>query len=115
MVLLNGVPDYQLNGEQCVNGITEDGIIFKSETCGIKFSHNNWQEKQMIKIMGQTDQVVNVADRIVLLRLYNSDEVTPVERILYWKNIHLPDIKVLFCISVQHSETFSIKNSTYRN
>ncbi|XP_052076398.1 von Willebrand factor D and EGF domain-containing protein-like [Mytilus californianus] len=94
LVLLNGVPDYQLNGEECINGITKDGLIFKSETCGIKFSHSNWQEKQMIKILGQTDQIVNIEDRIVLLRLYNSDEVEPIEPISYWKNIHLPDIKV---------------------
>lgn len=103
LVLLNGVPDYQLNGEECINGITKDGIIFNSETCGIKFSHSNWQEKQIIKIMGQTDLVVNVADRIVLLRLYNSDEVEP--RTLYWKNIHLPDIKVKYCFSCSSPTT----------
>jgi hypothetical protein len=45
--------------------------------------------------MGQTDQLVNIKDRIVFLRLYNSDEVTPIQDLLYWKNIHLPDIKVI--------------------
>jgi hypothetical protein len=48
-----------------------------------------WREKQIVKIMGQTDQLVNIKDRIVFLRLYNSDEVTPIQDLLYWKNIHL--------------------------
>lgn len=96
LVLLNGVPSYQTNGKQCRNGISDDGLIFNSETCGIKFSHADWREKQIVKIMGQTDQLVNIKDRIVFLRLYNSDEVTPIQDLLYWKNIHLPDIKVIW-------------------
>ncbi|CAC5390509.1 unnamed protein product [Mytilus coruscus] len=109
LVLLNGVPDYQLNDKKCKNGITQDGVIFKSETCGIKFSHSNWQKKQMIKIMGQTDQLINVRDRIVFLRLYNSDEVTPLEEIIYWKNIHLPDIKVY----VKDADVVTLGRSCY--
>ena len=95
LVLLNGVPTYQTNGKQCRNGISDDGLVFNSETCGIKFSHADWREKQIVKITGQTDQLVNIKDRIVFLRLYNSDEVTPIQDLLYWKNIHLPDIKVI--------------------
>ncbi|VDI60923.1 Hypothetical predicted protein [Mytilus galloprovincialis] len=94
LVLLNGVPDYQGDGEKCANGITEDGLIFNSQLCGIKFSHSNWQEKQVIKIVGQIDQLVNVKDRIVFLRLYNTKDILPNEPIWYWKYIHLPDIKV---------------------
>lgn len=49
---------------------------------------------------GQTDQLVNIKDRIVFLRLYNSDEVTPIQDLLYWKNIHLPDIKVIYIYDI---------------
>lgn len=94
LILLTGIPSYQKN-DQCANGIKDNGIIFQSETCGIKFAHNNWNQKQIITIIGQTDQVINNKDRIVFLRLYNSDEVTPNKDLIYWKNIHLPDIKAV--------------------
>ncbi|XP_076072003.1 uncharacterized protein LOC143043707 [Mytilus galloprovincialis] len=94
-MLVNALPAYQKDGKQCVDGITKDGLIFKSERCGITFSHSNWQQKQVIKIFGQIDQLVNVKDRIVFLRLYNDEDIVhPNEPIWYWKNIHLPDIKV---------------------
>ncbi|CAG2217339.1 unnamed protein product [Mytilus edulis] len=109
LVLLNGVPDYQVNEEECVNGITADGIVFISDLCGIKFSHSNWKEKQTIKIFGQTDQLVNVQDRIIFLRLYNGDKVEPSDPILYWKNIHLPDIKVY----VKDADVLTLGKSCY--
>ena len=94
LVLLNGIPSYQTENDQCVNGISNDGINFESESCGVKFSHANWQEPQVVKINGQSDLLVNINDRIVFLRLYNADDVTPITDLIYWKNIHLPDIKV---------------------
>lgn len=106
-MLVNGLPAYQNDGKQCVNGITKDGLIFKSEQCGITFSHSNWQQKQVIKIFGQIDQLVNVKDRIVFLRLYNDEGlVSPNEPIWYWKNIHLPDIKV--CIFPVHIHVYNM-------
>lgn len=115
LVILNGVPDYQhdqVNEEKCVNGKTVDGIVFKPDRCGIKFSHSNWKEKQTIKIFGQTDQLVNVQDRIIFLRLYNADDVAPTDPILYWKNIHLPDIKVCN-YSIQHFQYFNVIRSLF--
>jgi hypothetical protein len=94
LVLLNGIPSYQTANDQCVNGISKDGIIFYSESCGVKFSHANWQDQQVVKINGQSDLQVNINDRIVFLRLYNADDVTPITDVIYWKNIHLSDIKV---------------------
>ena len=92
LILLNGIPSYQTDDKQCVNGISKGGIIFESKLCGVKFSHANWQEPQVVKINGQSDLQVNINDRIVFLRLYNSDAVKP--NTIYWSNIHLPDIKV---------------------
>jgi hypothetical protein len=94
LVLLNGIPSYQTENDPCLNGISKDGIIFESESCGVKFSYANWQEPQVVKINGQSDLLVNINDRIVFLRLYNADDVTPITDLIYWKNIHLPDIKV---------------------
>jgi hypothetical protein len=65
---------------------------FESESCGVKFSHATWQDQQVVTINGQSDLLVNINDRIVFLRLYNSDAVEPNTK--YWSNIHLPDIKV---------------------
>ena len=92
LVLLNGIPKYQKYNYKCVNGVSNDGIIFESQFCGVKFSHANWQEPQVVKINGQSDLQVNINDRIVFLRLYNSIAVKP--NTIYWSNIHLPDIKV---------------------
>ena len=94
LVLLNGIPSYQTENDQCVNGISNDGIIFESESCGVKFSHATRQDQQVVKINGQSDLLVNINDRIVFLRLFNADDVTPITDLIYWKNIHLPDIKV---------------------
>jgi hypothetical protein len=46
---------YQTENDSCLNGISKDGIIFESESCGVKFSHANWQEPQVVKINGQSD------------------------------------------------------------
>lgn len=92
LVLFNGIPSYQTENDPCVNGISKDGIIFKSESCGVKFSHATWQDQQVLNINGQSDLQVNINDRIVFLRLYNADAVKP--NTIYWSNIHLPDIKV---------------------
>ncbi|CAC5377862.1 unnamed protein product [Mytilus coruscus] len=92
LVLLNGVPDYQTKG--CTNGVTKDGLVFTSDYCGIKFSHSNWQDPQIIKIMGQIDQLANIEDRLIFLRLYNADKVAAKGPLIYWKNIHTTDIKI---------------------
>lgn len=96
LVLLNGIPSYQNENVPCENGISKDGIIFESELCGIRFSHANWQEPQVVKINGQSDLLVNINDRIVFLRLYNADNVKPIKDLMYWRNIHLHDIKVWY-------------------
>lgn len=96
LVLSNGIPSYQKENDQCVNGISKDGIIFESKSCGVRFSHATWQEPQVVKINGQSDLLVNINDRIVFLRLYNSDKVKPIKDLMYWSNIHLPDIKVWY-------------------
>ena len=62
LVLLNGTPSYQTENDQCVNGISKDGIIFESESCGVKFSHATWQDQQVVKINGQSDLQVNIND-----------------------------------------------------
>ena len=92
LVLFNGIPLYQTDKKLCANKISKDGIIFESESCGVKFSHATWQDQQVVTINGQSDLLVNINDRIVFLRLYNADAVEPNTK--YWSNIHLPDIKV---------------------
>lgn len=92
LVLLNGVPDYQTKG--CTNGITKDGLVFTTDYCGIKFSHSNWQDPQLINITGQIDQLANIEDRLINLRLYNADTVAAKGPLGYWINYHTTDIKV---------------------
>ena len=94
LVLVNWIPSYQTEHDQCVNGISKYGIIFESESCAVKFSHATWQDQQVVQINGQSDLQVNINDIIEFLRLYNSDDVTPIADVIYWSNIHLPDIKV---------------------
>ncbi|XP_063416202.1 uncharacterized protein LOC134697845 [Mytilus trossulus] len=92
LVLLNGVPDYQTKG--CTNGITKDGLVFTTDYCGIKFAHSNWQDPQLINITGQIDQLANIEDRLINLRLYNADTVAAKGSLSYWRNYHTTDIKI---------------------
>lgn len=108
LVLLNGIPGYQNDVQQCTNGISANGIVFQAETCGIKFSYRRWNETQVIKITGQPDQLVNNKNRLAIIRLYNSNEVWPqANALFYWKNIHLPDIKVTIEVEIIESLVIS--------
>ena len=66
-VLLNGIPSYQAENDQCVNSICKDGILFESYSCGLKFPHATWQDQQVVRINGQSDLKVNINDSIVMM------------------------------------------------
>ncbi|CAC5389963.1 unnamed protein product [Mytilus coruscus] len=93
--LLNGIPQYQIDKDKCKNGIKDDGLKFTSQYCGIHFNHLDWKTKKYIEVWGISDGIINDGVRLSVLRLYNPDNLKPSKSLQYWKNIHLPDIKVL--------------------
>ena len=94
--LVTGIPKYQTDDEKCKNGISDDGLIFNSQYCGIRFSHTDWNKTIYVELKGAADGTVNIKNRIVFLRLYNNATILePNKDTLYmWNSIHLPDIKV---------------------
>lgn len=97
--LLTGIPKYQTDqtdNKGCIDGISDDGLIFDSQYCGIEFTHTDWDKTVNVELTGASDDIVNIKDRIVFLRLYNNPKILePNRNVLYmWNGIHLPDIKV---------------------
>jgi hypothetical protein len=68
----------------------------------VKLPRAAWQDQQVVKINGQSDLLVNINDRIVFLRLYNADDVTPITDLIYWKKM-IPSLEMPF----KH-ESFSV-------
>ncbi|XP_071123992.1 uncharacterized protein [Mytilus edulis] len=94
--LLNGVPNYQTDGSFCKNGISDEGLVFNSEQCGIAFNYANWTETQYVHVTGASNGQINSGDSIVYLRLFNDpDHVLPSSSLKVWTGIHLIDIKVV--------------------
>lgn len=93
--LLNGIPQYQIDKDECKNGIKDDGLKFTSKYCGIHFNHLDWKTKKYIEVWGISDGMINIGNRFSVLRLYNPDNLKPSKSLQYWTNIHLPDIKVI--------------------
>lgn len=93
------MPTYQKDESYCKNGVSNEGLIFQSEQCGIVFTHANWKETQYIRVTGASDGQINIADNIVYLRLFNDPEhVRPyLDSLKVWTGIHLTDIKVRIC------------------
>jgi hypothetical protein len=94
--LLTGIPQYQTDGEKCKDGISDDGLIFNSQYCDIRFNHTDWDKTIYVELIGASDGTINIKNRIVFLRLYNDPTILePNKDALYmWNGIHLPDIKV---------------------
>jgi hypothetical protein len=49
--LLTGIPQYQTDGEKCKDGISDDGLIFNSQYCGIEFTHTDWDTHESFSIL----------------------------------------------------------------
>lgn len=98
--LLNGIPIYQADGGECVNGIKKDGVKFTSQLCGIHFNHLDWTITKYITVWGESDGMINFEKyRLSFIRLYNDDTIVkPRGYLEYWTKIHLPDIKVFIPI-----------------
>lgn len=95
--LLTGIPGYQKSpSTQCQNGISDSGLIFDYQYCGISFNYSHWDETKYLKLTGAADNLVNRKDRLVLLRLYNEvRRVQPNKDSLFmWNGTILSDIKV---------------------
>lgn len=93
--LLAGIPNYQTNPSQCNNEITDSGLVFENHLCGIAFSYDNWNETKYLQLYGAVDNKINIKDRIVFLRLYNPLISNANASLFMWRNIVLPDVKVL--------------------
>lgn len=110
--LLTGIPQYQTDDQKCKDGISDDGLIFNTQYCGIEFTHTDWDKTVNVELTGSSDDIVNIKDRIVFLRLYNNpNKVEPNRNALYmWNGIHLPDIKVSHILinTLIHTTKFNI-------
>ncbi|VDH89919.1 Hypothetical predicted protein, partial [Mytilus galloprovincialis] len=95
--LLNAVPTYQTDGSYCKNGISAEGLVFRSEQCGIVFTFKNWTATQYVHVTGASDGQITIDDNIIFLRLFNDPTRTrPLKDSLkVWTGIHLIDIKVV--------------------
>ncbi|XP_076070432.1 von Willebrand factor D and EGF domain-containing protein-like isoform X1 [Mytilus galloprovincialis] len=102
--LLAGIPNYQTRPSQCNNEITDSGLVFENQLCGIAFSYDNWNETQHLQLYGAVDNKINIKDRIVFLRLYNPLISQANASLFMWRNIVLPDVKVTIRDSEQETD-----------
>jgi hypothetical protein len=77
--------------------LTDDALAFKTQHCGIYFSHRDYATPQIIHVTGAADRMINLDDRLAVLQLYHdaSPIHTKVAELQLWNGIMLPELKVI--------------------
>jgi hypothetical protein len=76
----------------CLINIASKNVVFKAELCGIKLSTLDWNETKYLKVYGFSDGIYNHQDRSTYIQL-STTTITTLNDI--WKDIQIPDIKVV--------------------
>ena len=85
-------PEHDDMPSSCVNNIVSRDVVFKAEFCGITLSTLVWNETNYLKVYGFSDGMYNQQDRSTYIQL-STTTVTTLNDI--WKDIQIPDIKVV--------------------
>ena len=85
-------PKHDDKPSSCVNNIISKDVVFKAEFCGIKLSTVDWNEPKYLQVYGFSDGIYNQQDRSTYIQL-STTTITTLNDI--WKDIHIPDIKVV--------------------
>ena len=68
-------------------------MVFKTQSCGVTFSANNWEMPVNLIVTGYIDNVYNTGDRTAHIRLkiteHSSTGLSGV-----WDTVNIPDIQV---------------------
>ncbi|XP_069119363.1 von Willebrand factor D and EGF domain-containing protein-like [Argopecten irradians] len=71
------ITSMESSGSHCsAGGLTNEPIVFGDISCGLQFSHSNWQSAQVVRVYGTSDNIVNVLDREVEVRFKAEETVT---------------------------------------
>jgi hypothetical protein len=84
-------PKYQPTPDTCETVQTNDPILFDENQCGITIFSGTWRDSKSLKVSGNIDNLINLADRDIFIRLGILGESEFSEA---WQNTTIPDIKV---------------------
>ncbi|XP_062592496.1 von Willebrand factor D and EGF domain-containing protein-like [Saccostrea cucullata] len=76
---------------QCVNGLSNNGVAFKDNPCGVTFGYKD--KTTSISVTGYIDGMVNFRERKSTLKI--SSTRNPVDSTGIWNGIKIPDITVI--------------------
>ena len=95
--LVTGVPSYHSDPNSCQGSLTDNALVFKSQKCGIYFSHHDYTTTQIIHVTGAADNMINFNDRLAVLQIYHdaSKTNTNIPELHLWNGIMLPELKVI--------------------
>ncbi|XP_056022076.1 uncharacterized protein LOC125649695 [Ostrea edulis] len=85
-------PKYQPTRETCETVQITDPILFENNQCGISISSRSWRESKSLTVTGNVDNLINVADRDIFIRLGILGESGDLSDA--WHNTTVPDIKI---------------------
>jgi hypothetical protein len=85
-------PKYQPTSDTCETVHTNDPILFDQNQCGITISSGTWRELKSLNVSGNVDNLINLADRDIFIRLGISGDSGDYSEA--WDNVTIPDIKV---------------------
>lgn len=86
-------PYYQSSAvDTCQNIQSTEAVLFNENKCGIVISSNTWNESKVLSVTGNIDNLINIRDREIYIRLGNNGQRGDSSRA--WDNVTIPDIKV---------------------
>lgn len=83
------------NAKTCVNNVQTRDLAFKAQFCGITILSNDWNREMELRITGYVDNMYNtVGSRTARIHFISKESnVEPFPDV--WKNVNIPDIKVM--------------------